>query len=128
MELIKEIWVGAARGSNFAAECGIGDPRQRGDVNHMCCAELSLSVVQCIAKNEAPFGVSVCDLHTLAVQGGDHIARSRGISARHVLDARRNRVNRATGIELRDRRRRFKHCDSAVLVVLHLFHLGWRLQ
>ena len=128
MELIKEACIGAAGGGNLAAIRGIGDPGERGHVNKMRCAELSLGVMQRIAKDETTFGVGVGDLDTLPVEGGDHITRSRGVSAGHVLNTRSNGMNRSTWVKLRNRCRSLKHGDGAVLVVFHLFHLGGWLQ
>jgi hypothetical protein len=84
------------------------------------CTKVALCKVHRVAKDEAPLCVGVGDLHALPVERRHHVTRTRGVAGWHVLNARRNGVNDATGIQLRHGRGRLNHGDRSVLIHLHL--------
>ena len=94
----------------------------------MRCAKVALGEVQRVTKDQSPLCIGVGDLHALPVQRGHHVAWSRSVARRHILNAGRNGVNDATGIKLRHRGGRLDHRNGTVLIHLHLFHAVGRLN
>ena len=101
---------------------------QGGDVDDGVRFVLLLHIGQRITQHQTAFSVGVEDLHGLAGQGLDDVARARCPAIGHVLCRcdDRNQVNRQ--IQLTDRFDAAEYAGGAAHVVFHLVHVGAGFQ
>src|SRR5690606_26645954 len=90
--------------------------------DHETWLEAVIAVIEGITENEAPFGIRIDDFDRLSRHGGDDIARTLGVTVRHVF----HKADDADSVDLslarRKRVHQADHGSRATHIALHVFH------
>ena len=126
-DLVVEVLRRPERPGHEVAKRARDGPRQRGDIDQVRGTE-PFRVGERVTEDQAALGVGVGDVDLLAVERGDDVAGPGRMRPGHVLDGGRDRQERRSGRQARDRGDSRDHGARTGLVHLHLFHPGRRLD
>ncbi|MCY1404574.1 hypothetical protein D9M71_197860 [compost metagenome] len=126
-QLLGQGFVVAHQARGMTAQGDHAGAGQGGDVDYSLGFE-PCGVGQGVAQHQAAFGVGVEDFHGLPAHGADDIARTGGVTARHVFGARQQADQVDRQLQFQHGSQGAEHAGGAAHVVFHLVHAGARLE